>query len=88
MKEYKIDVKKMWEKCKVLSKDNCDINSGGLGRLKIRGDNRVFVGGFYLNMTMLFDGKQGYIKYTGSNELFPCNDISLTAKEFVESINK
>ena len=79
------DTKALWDKAK--NKD-ADINGGGMGRLRIRGDKRVFVGALFLNVIMLFDGKQGYLQYGTTKALYPSDKITLTPDEFVEFINK
>ena len=79
------DTKALWDKAK---NTDDDINGGGMGRLRIRGDKRVFVGALFLNMVMLFDGKQGYLQYEMKGTLYPDGGIMLTPDEFVRFINK
>jgi len=80
-----LNIKALWEKAKAT---NDDINGGGIGRLRIKGDDKVFVGAFYLNMIMLFDGEQGYLKFGKDSRLYPSGDIKLMPEEFVKFIQK
>ena len=70
----------MWEKCKRNAKEGKDCNSGGLGRIKVAGQE--YVGGFFLNLIMLYSPITGGIVKQSSHSCPHNADISLTPEEF------
>ena len=71
----------IWQKCKARATEGRDVNSGGLGRLKVAGN--TYVGGFFLNLILLYSPETGgIIKANSHSPSYPCPDVSLTPEEY------
>jgi len=74
-------LKEMWSKCRERAKEGKDINSGGLGKLKIAG--QTYVGGFFLNLILLYSPETGgLVKKNSHSPSFATADITLSPEEY------
>lgn len=82
-----MEIKEMWERCKEHGKEGKDINSGGLGRLKVAGN--TYVGGFFMNLLMLYSPETGgLVKANSHSPSYVAQDVTLSAEDYCKYLTK
>lgn len=76
----------MWQSCRDKAKIGKDVNSGGLGRIKI--GNTVYVGGFFMNLIMLYRPEESLLRFSSNPRYYPTESLELTPEEFSTYINR
>ena len=80
-------LQEMWDKCRERARQGRDVNGGGLGRLKVAG--HTYVGGFFLNLIMLYSPETGgLVKAHCNSPSIPAPEVVLQAEEYCNYLKK
>ncbi len=84
-----VSISKAWNECKEKALKGLDANSGGLSVINLYG--KKYIGGFFMNMLMLFDKERGgFVRFSNTNDdhLYRSTAIDMTDKEYQSIINR